>query len=685
MKLKSKKSALLLSFTSLLLCFAMLAGSTFAWFTDTATTGVNKIVSGNLKVDIVDENGAHLNDLSFQDKDSKTDIRWEPGVKFLTQGFKIKNDGNLALKWKMAVNKGVKGETDDFDLKDVIDFSIVTIDNTTVTPVEKEVDLAAFEGKLPSGMSEVYYLKGHMQESAGNDYQNLSLNNITVTVYATQLNSEFDSFNNTYDEGAEYNPTIVTSSDEAEIALSANKENIYVDLARDVSFDVNEGENKLLGGVDTKLIVIDGKGCKLTFNNKNNNSGIVSREGTKLVIKNAVIDNSGYNEAGGTWDTHDIIFNNHNSEVRLENVTFTNAVALSGKATLTDVKISDKKATQAACLLWIVEGSQVELNNVTIDGKSTVGKENRAIAIKNQYVPGKYGNGGNTTLTVNGLTATSDKYAAIYVTSNNATTVNLNGAIDITETAVNDTVVQRGSNSTGEITVNDNSTKVVKAASQDELANAITSVEAGKSAKVDLGAGTYTLPEMSGKDVTIVGTKDTVIDVSTGSAHHGATIALEGVTVKGQTSGNFEGLKHTAKVVYKDCKITEKHTLYAKDTEFVNCVFEQTAADYNLWTYGGNVTFTDCTFISNGKFINAYRQQNTADGEVTNLTLTNCKFVNTGSANKAAVNIKSQMAWNVIITSCTTEGEFPAENNGLWQSAPDDGAAEAPGNKVTVN
>ena len=37
MKLKSKKSALLLSFTSLLLCFAMLAGSTFAWFTDTAT------------------------------------------------------------------------------------------------------------------------------------------------------------------------------------------------------------------------------------------------------------------------------------------------------------------------------------------------------------------------------------------------------------------------------------------------------------------------------------------------------------------------------------------------------------------------------------------------------------------------------------------------------------------------
>ncbi len=50
MKTKSKKTALLMSFTSLLLCFAMLAGSTFAWFTDTASTGVNKIVAGNLKV-----------------------------------------------------------------------------------------------------------------------------------------------------------------------------------------------------------------------------------------------------------------------------------------------------------------------------------------------------------------------------------------------------------------------------------------------------------------------------------------------------------------------------------------------------------------------------------------------------------------------------------------------------------
>ena len=32
------------------LCLAMLIGATFAWFTDTASTGVNKIQAGNLDV-----------------------------------------------------------------------------------------------------------------------------------------------------------------------------------------------------------------------------------------------------------------------------------------------------------------------------------------------------------------------------------------------------------------------------------------------------------------------------------------------------------------------------------------------------------------------------------------------------------------------------------------------------------
>ena len=230
--MKSKKSALLMSFTSLLICFAMLVGSTFAWFTDTATTGVNKIVSGKLKVDLVaaeaDADGKYP---SLTGKDGKLlwtqkvvsgsneTLKaveteglplWEPGVNFLTQGFKIANKGNLALKWKVEVNKGTTAtNAKNADLLKVIDFYVVT---KSENGDQKATELAAFEGQLKDGNTvskETYYIKGHMQEEAGNDYQGLTLDGITVTVYATQLNYENDSFNNTYDENATY-PVIIS-------------------------------------------------------------------------------------------------------------------------------------------------------------------------------------------------------------------------------------------------------------------------------------------------------------------------------------------------------------------------------------------------------------------------------------------------------------------------------------------
>ena len=46
MSKNTTKRSLLASVFALVLCVAMLVGSTFAWFTDTASTGVNKIVSG---------------------------------------------------------------------------------------------------------------------------------------------------------------------------------------------------------------------------------------------------------------------------------------------------------------------------------------------------------------------------------------------------------------------------------------------------------------------------------------------------------------------------------------------------------------------------------------------------------------------------------------------------------------
>ena len=85
---KATKRALLTSVMALVMCVVMLVGTTFAWFTDTASTAVNKIVAGNLNVDIVDENNNSLDggSLSFikagVGTDAEAAILWEPGATF---------------------------------------------------------------------------------------------------------------------------------------------------------------------------------------------------------------------------------------------------------------------------------------------------------------------------------------------------------------------------------------------------------------------------------------------------------------------------------------------------------------------------------------------------------------------------------------------------------------------------
>ena len=205
---KATKRALLTSVMALVMCVVMLVGTTFAWFTDTASTGVNKIVSGNLKVDIIGaESDSHIEKLNFTkaattDAEAAADILWEPGCRYLTEGFRIANKGNLALKWKAQVNKGAtEANEGNFDLLDVIDFYLVT---KAADGAETATALDEFTGNLKkTETSEVYYIKGVMQTTAGNDYQGLTLDGITITVVATQDTVENDSYGNQYDKDAE--------------------------------------------------------------------------------------------------------------------------------------------------------------------------------------------------------------------------------------------------------------------------------------------------------------------------------------------------------------------------------------------------------------------------------------------------------------------------------------------------
>ena len=192
---KSTKRALLGSVMAMVLCLAMLVGATFAWFTDTASTNVNKIQAGNLDVALEMQNAdgkwvsAEGKTLDFvKAADAKGEaILWEPGCTYELPALRIRNNGNLALKYKVIIT-GINGSA---KLNTVIDWTI------------GDVAMGA-EQHLAAGESNAFTIKGHMWESAGNEYMNESIDGIAITVVATQDTVESDSFGNTYDANATY-------------------------------------------------------------------------------------------------------------------------------------------------------------------------------------------------------------------------------------------------------------------------------------------------------------------------------------------------------------------------------------------------------------------------------------------------------------------------------------------------
>ena len=190
---KSTKRALLGSVMAMVLCLAMLVGATFAWFTDTASTGVNKIQAGNLDValEMKDAAGqwvsAEGKTLDFVKAAAGEQVLWEPGCTYTLPELRVVNNGNLALKYKVAIT-GINGSA---KLNEAIEWTI------------GDVAMGA-EQHLAAGESNAFTIKGHMKESAGNEYMNESIDGIAITVVATQDTVESDSFDKDYDAGAEY-------------------------------------------------------------------------------------------------------------------------------------------------------------------------------------------------------------------------------------------------------------------------------------------------------------------------------------------------------------------------------------------------------------------------------------------------------------------------------------------------
>ena len=230
-KVGGTKRALLTSVLALVLSLAMLAGSTFAWFTDTASTGVNRIVSGNLDVGLqywgVGEDG-QKKWLTAEDSKKLFDENalWEPGYTQIVY-LKVKNNGNLALTYAMQITPvhetvGVNVDGEEFKLSDYIKFgwTAFTVDGAGA-PVALDREAAQTgvgdgaqlgttlhrQAELPleADAEELVALVAWMPENVGNEANYSTVQptiELSLKVLATQAAVESDSFNNTYDEDA---------------------------------------------------------------------------------------------------------------------------------------------------------------------------------------------------------------------------------------------------------------------------------------------------------------------------------------------------------------------------------------------------------------------------------------------------------------------------------------------------
>ena len=236
---KSTKRALLGSVMAMVLCMAMLVGATFAWFTDTASTGVNKIQAGNLDVVLEMQNAdgkwvsAEGKTLDFVKAAAGEQVLWEPGCTYELPELRVVNNGNLALKYKVAIT-GINGSA---KLNEAIEWTI------------GDVAMGA-EQHLAAGESNAFTIKGHMKESAGNEYMNESIDGIAITVVATQDTVESDSFDKDYDAGAEY-PVVAVAN------VNTNGDIVLKDKEEDHTIQVTVPAGALDEGVQSlKLEVV---------------------------------------------------------------------------------------------------------------------------------------------------------------------------------------------------------------------------------------------------------------------------------------------------------------------------------------------------------------------------------------------------------------------------------------------
>ena len=224
---KATKRALLTSVMALVMCVVMLVGTTFAWFTDTASTGVNKIQSGNLDVKLMYSTDMQTwKEATDQTKLFNDNALWEPGHTQVVY-LKVVNAGNLALKYEAGFSKNYtsnRGKNVNGDWYRVDNYlKIGTAETETKFANREDVwsAIAATEKTLAKDVmltdgwitlkagesSKPFAVAIYMPTSVGNEAnasrrRPSSVTGLGIEVRATQATVENDSFGPDYDANA---------------------------------------------------------------------------------------------------------------------------------------------------------------------------------------------------------------------------------------------------------------------------------------------------------------------------------------------------------------------------------------------------------------------------------------------------------------------------------------------------
>ena len=238
-KMKTTKSALISSILALFLCFTMLLGTTFAWFTDSVTSANNIIQSGTL--DILLEY-YDVEDAEWKDVNDSTDILtgdlWEPGYTDVAY-LRIKNNGSLALKYALSVNvvsekEGTNKAGETFKLSDYIYFDVVEGKEPVFADRVEAMAAVDSETKISKGYAQsaslgansefvylamVVFMPTDVGNEANHNGENIPEIDLGINIFATQDTVESDSFGTDYDAD-----NAVGSVAEANAMLAENKD-----------------------------------------------------------------------------------------------------------------------------------------------------------------------------------------------------------------------------------------------------------------------------------------------------------------------------------------------------------------------------------------------------------------------------------------------------------------------------